>query len=157
MFNHVPNLSVTIRKSIEENSELKKQLADYLKEKVATIKKDILSHVVEKNGVKLLLFKGDGNLEAFKDVAFQIKGEFSSDEKVLFMAGLEDHEKCGLVIMLSDSLVAEGLHAAKLIKEGSAFIQGGGGGQAHFATAGGKNKEGLNMAIETMLKAAGLN
>lgn len=157
MFNNVPNLSVTIRKSIEENSELKKQLADYLKEKVATIKKHMLSHVVERNGVKLLLFKGNGNIEAFKDVAFQVKGEFSFDEKVLFLAGIEDHEKCGLVVMLSDSLVAEGLSAAKLIKEGSTFIQGGGGGQPHFATAGGKNKGGLNTAIDTILEAAGLN
>ena len=157
MFNNVPNLSVTIKKSIEENSELKKQLADYLKEKVASVKKQILSHAVDRRGVKLLVYKGNGNAEAFKDVAFQIKGEFSSDEKVFFVAGIEDHEKCGLLIMLSDALVTEGLSATTLIKEGAKHIQGGGGGQPHFATAGGKNKEGLSPAIDAILEAAGLN
>lgn len=157
MFNNVPNLSVTIKKSIEENAELKKQLADYIKEKVAAMKKFILSHAVERNGVKLLLYKGNGDIEAFKNIAFQIKGEIGNDEKACFIAGLEDPEKCGLVIMLSDSLVADGLNAAKLIKEGARFIQGGGGGQAHFATAGGKNSDGLSQAIDAILDAAGLN
>ena len=156
MFNNVPNLSVTIRKSIEENAELRKQLSDYLKERVATIKKSMLSHAVERNGVKLLFFKGNGSLEAFKDVAFQIKGELSPEEKVFFIAGLEDHEKCGLVIMLSDLLMADGLNATTLIKEGARYIQGGGGGQPHFATAGGKNKDGLSQAIDAILEAAGL-
>jgi alanyl-tRNA synthetase len=157
MFNNVPNLSVTIRKSIEENVELKKQLADYLKEKIASLKKMILSRAVDRNGVKLLLFKGDSHLEAFKDIAFQIKGEFSVEEKIFFIAGVEDNEKCGLVIMLSDSLIADGLNAAKLIKEGAKYIRGGGGGQPHFATAGGKNKDGLNRAINAILDAAGLS
>ncbi|MDR1114842.1 MAG: alanine--tRNA ligase [Tannerella sp.] len=156
MFNNVPNLSVTIKKSIEENTELKKQLADYLKEKVASLKKHVLSNALDRNGVKLLSFKGSGNLEAFKDVAFQIKGDFSTEEKIFFIAGIEDHEKCGLVIMLSDSLIAEGFNAANLIKEGAKYIQGGGGGQPHFATAGGKNKDGLSRAIDAILNAAGL-
>jgi alanyl-tRNA synthetase len=157
IFNNVPNLSATIRKAIEENVELKKQLADYLKEKIAALKKMILSHAVDRNGIQFLSFKGNGSLEAFKDIAFQIKGEFSVEEKVFFIAGIEDNEKCGLVIMLSDSLTANGLNAAKLIKEGAKYIQGGGGGQPHFATAGGKNKDGLNRAIEAILNAAGLS
>jgi alanyl-tRNA synthetase len=157
MFNNVPNLSLTIRKSIEENADLRKQLADYLKEKVTTLKNYMLSHTVEKNGVKLLSFKGKGDLETFKDVAFRIKGEFPANEKVFFIAGIEDHDKCGLVIMLSNPLVAEDLNAAKLIKEGTKYIQGGGGGQSHFATAGGKNSAGLDQAINAILEAAGLN
>jgi alanyl-tRNA synthetase len=156
MFNNVPNLSMTIKKSIEENTELRKQLTDYLKEKVASLKKTILSHAVDKNGVKLLSFKGNGNLDVFKDIAFQIKGEFSADEKVFFIAGIEDNGKCGLIIMLSDSLVADELNAAILIKEGAKYIQGGGGGQPHLATAGGKNKDGLSRAIDAILDAAGL-
>ena len=151
MFNNVPNLSATIKKSIEENTELKKQLADYLKEKVASIKTFILSQAVERDGVKILSFTGNGNMEAFKDVAFQIRGEFSGDEKVMFVAGIDDADKCGLVVMLSDSMVADGYNAATLIREGAKHIQGGGGGQPHFATAGGKNKDGLNAAIEAIL------
>ncbi|MDR1382194.1 MAG: alanine--tRNA ligase [Tannerella sp.] len=156
MFNNVPNLSMTIKKSIAENVELRKQLTEYLKEKVASLKTAILSHAVERNGVKLLMFKGGSNLEAFKDIAFQIKGEFPVEEKVFFIAGIEDNEKCGLVVMLSDSLVAGGLNATSLIREGAKYIQGGGGGQPHFATAGGKNKDGLDRAIDAILDAAGL-
>jgi len=150
MFNNVPNLQATIKKSIEENTELKKQLADYLKEKAASIKKIILAQAVERNGVKILKYRGNGNIEAFKSIAFQIKNDFSGDEKVLFVAGIEDNEKCGLVVMASDALVAGGVDAAKLIREGAKHIRGGGGGQPHFATAGGKNKDGLNTAMEAI-------
>ena len=152
MFNNVPNLPVTIKKSIEENVELKKQLADYMKDKVASIKKNILSQAIERNGIKLLTFKGLGNIDLFKDVAFKLRSEFMGDEKVVFVAGLEDPEKCGLVVMLSDSLVACGLNAAKLIREGAKLIQGGGGGQPHFATAGGKNKDGISAAMDTIIQ-----
>jgi alanyl-tRNA synthetase len=152
MFNNVPNLAATIRKSIEENVELKKQVTEYLKEKLATIKQKILSHATERNGVKYLVYKGEGSADAFRDIAFQLRGEFTGDEKVFFVAGIEDRDKCGLVVMLSDSLVADGLNAATLIREGSKHIQGGGGGQPHFATAGGKNKDGLQAAIDAILK-----
>ena len=157
MFNNVPNLAATIRKSIEENAELKKQLTDYIKEKVASMKKYILSQATDKNGIKLLVYNGSGNLDAFKDVAFQIKGEYTGNEKLCFVAGIEDSDKCGLVVMLSDSLIKDGLDASKLIREGAKHIQGGGGGQPHFATAGGKNKDGLGAAINAILDAAGLN
>jgi len=152
MFNNVPNLAATIRKSIEENVELKKQVTEYLKEKLATIKQKILSHATERNGIKYLVYKGEGSADAFRDIAFQLRGEFTGDEKVFFVAGIEDRDKCGLVVMLSDSLVADGLNAATLIREGSKHIQGGGGGQPHFATAGGKNKDGLQAAIDAILK-----
>jgi len=157
MFNNVPNLSATIRKSIEENTELRKQLTDYIKEKAASIKMNILSHAVDKNGIKLLVFSGPGDLDTYKNIAFQIKGEFTNNAKVFFVAGIEDNDKCGLVIMISDSLVQEGFDASKLIKEGAKHIQGGGGGQPHFATAGGKNNDGLGVAINAVLEAAGLS
>ena len=156
MFNNVPNLAVTIRKSIEENSELKKQLGEYMKEKAASIKQRILSHAIERNGVKLFVFNGEGNLDIFKDIAFQIKGENPKDERACFIAGIEDHDKCGLIVALSDALVADGWDASRLVKSGAKHIQGGGGGQPHFATAGGKKKDGLNAAVETILEEAGL-
>ena len=157
MFNNVPNLQATIQKSIEENAELKKQLADYLKEKVASMKKIILSQAIDRNGVKILEYRGTGNMEAFKNIAFQLRSEFTSNERVLFVSGIDENEKCSLVVMVSDALVAEGIDAAKLIREGAKHISGGGGGQAHFATAGGKNKEGLGAAINAIFEAAGLN
>ena len=156
MFNNVPNLAQTIRKSIEENAELKKQVSDYVKEKVQQLKKELIAKAVERHGVKLIVFRGEASVEAIKDLAFQIKGESNTDEKVFFVAGIKDADKCALTVMLSDPLVAEGMNAGKLVKDAAKLIQGGGGGQPHFATAGGKNPDGLAQAIEHILEAAGL-
>ena len=156
MFNNVPNLSQTIKKAIEENAELKKQVGDYLKEKVQQLKKDLIAKAVERNGVKVVVFRGEANVDAIKDLAFQIKGESNTDEKVFFVAGIKDGEKCALMVMLSEQLVSEGLNAGKLVKDAAKLIQGGGGGQPHFATAGGKNVAGLGEAVEHILDAAGL-
>jgi len=156
LFNNVPNLAQTIRKSIEENAELKKQVSDYVKEKVAMLKKELIAKAVERHGVKVVVFRGEANVDAIKDLAFQIKGESNSDEKVFFVAGIKDGAKCALMVMLSESLVAEGLNAGKLVKDAAKLIQGGGGGQAHFATAGGKNSDGLAQAVEQILEAADL-
>lgn len=156
LFNNVPNLAQTIRKSIEENAELKKQVSDYVKEKVAMLKKELIAKAVERRGVKVVVFRGEANVDAIKDLAFQIKGESNSDEKVFFAAGIKDGAKCALMVMLSEPLVAEGLNAGKLVKDAAKLIQGGGGGQAHFATAGGKNSDGLAQAVEQILEAADL-
>ena len=156
LFNNVPNLAQTIRKSIEENAELKKQVSDYVKEKVAMLKKELIAKAVERHGVKVVVFRGEANVDAIKDLAFQIKGESNSEEKVFFVAGIKDGAKCALMVMLSEPLVAEGLNAGKLVKDAAKLIQGGGGGQAHFATAGGKNSDGLAQAVEQILEAADL-
>lgn len=156
LFNNVPNLAQTIRKSIEENAELKKQVSYYVKEKVAMLKKELIAKAVERRGVKVVVFRGEANVDAIKDLAFQIKGESNSDEKVFFVAGIKDGAKCALMVMLSEPLVAEGLNAGKLVKDAAKLIQGGGGGQAHFATAGGKNSDGLAQAVEQILEAADL-
>lgn len=154
LLGNMPNIAQAIRKSIEENSEMKKQLEDYVKEKAGQLKKEIVAKAVEKNGVKLMTFVGKGNMEAMKDVAFQIKGE--TKDSFMFVAGIIDDAKCSLMVMLSDDLVAEGLNAGKLVKEAAKHIQGGGGGQPHFATAGGKNVNGLTIAIDAVIEAAGL-
>lgn len=156
MFNNVPNLALTIRKSIEENAELKKQINDYVKEKVQHLKKELIANAQEKNGVKVIVFKGNANVEVIKDLAFQIKGEAPMDGKVFFVGGIKDGAKCALMVALSEGLVKEGLHAGKLVKDAAKHIQGGGGGQPHFATAGGKNPEGLDVAVDSILESAGL-
>lgn len=156
LFNNVPNLAQTIRKSIEENAELKKQVSEYIKEKVQTLKKELIAKAVVRNGVKLIVFKGEASVDAIKDLAFQIKGEAQSEEKVFFVAGIKDGAKCALMVSISDSLVKEGLNAGKLVKDASKLIQGGGGGQPYFATAGGKNADGIDAAVDAILKAAEL-
>ena len=156
MFNNVPNLAHTIRKSIEENAELKKQVAEYIKEKVQQLKKELIEKAEERNGVKVIVFKGEISVDAIKDVAFQIKGEAQKDGKVFFVGGIKDGNKCALMVAMSEPLVADGLNAGKLVKDAAKFIQGGGGGQPHFATAGGKNPDGISEAVDAVLEAAGL-
>ncbi len=156
MFNNVPNLEQTIRKSIEENAELKKQVNEYIHERAQELKKKLIAGAIVRNGVKLVIFKGKAQIETIKDLAFQLKGEMPAGEKVFFVGAIKDGEKCALMISLSDPLVAEGLNAGKLVKDAAKLIQGGGGGQPHFATAGGKNADGLDAAVDQILHAAGL-
>lgn len=153
MFNNVPNLSQTIRKSIEENAELKKEVEGYVKERLQRLKQHILDSVVERNGVKYLILKGvNGRMENIKDMAFQLKGELPANEKICFIAGFQEGEKASLIVFLTEPLIAEGLNAATLVREAAKCIQGGGGGQPHFATAGGKNPEGIAAAVDMIVR-----
>ena len=154
LMNNMPNISQAIRKSIEENSDMKKQIDEYVREKAGRLKKEIVAKAIERKGVKLMSFIGKGQTDAMKDVAFQIKGEVK--DSFLFVAGIIDEAKCTLMVMMSDDLVADGLNAGKLVKDAAKHIQGGGGGQPHFATAGGKNIDGLTIAVNEVIKAAGL-
>ena len=155
MMNNIPNLAQAIKKTIEESSELKKQVGEFLKEKAVELKKRLIDEAPEKLGVKVIVFRGGGSSEIMKDVAFQIRGEVKG--KFLFVAGVDEGAKCQLQVMISDELVAEGLDASKLIKSGAQFIKGGGGGQPHYATAGGKDVNGLADAVNAIVEAAGLN
>ena len=154
MFNNMPNLTQAIRKSIEENAEMKKQLEDYIKEKAGVLKQHIIAKASDRHGVKLMQFVGKSNPDAMKDVAFQIRGEVK--DSFIFVAGIVDEAKCQIMVMLSDDLVADGLNAGKLVKDAAVHIQGGGGGQPHFATAGGKNIDGISIAVDAVIEAAGL-
>lgn len=152
LFNNVPDLGTTIRKFIEENAGLKKQVEDYMKEKSIAIKQHLLQSIEEVNGVKLIRLNAQMPAETVKNIAFQLRGEIT--ENLFFVAGSEEGGKPLLTVMLSDNLVEGGLNAGKLVKEAAKLIQGGGGGQAHFATAGGKNAEGLAIAIEKVIELA---
>jgi alanyl-tRNA synthetase len=154
MMNNVPNLKETVFKVVEENGELKKELAGYVRDRMITLKKHLLDAAVDRNGVKLLVYRGEGSLDMLKEMAFQLKGEIH--DSFCLIAGIEEKDKCALMVMLGDQLVTSGLNAAQLVKEAAKHIQGGGGGQPYFATAGGKNANGLNQAIETVLELAGL-
>lgn len=151
LMNHMPNLAQAMKKSIEENAEMKKQIEDYIREKSMRLKEEIVAKASESNGIKVMQFVGKANADAMKNVAFQIKAE--TTDSFVFVAGIIDDNKCTLMLMLSDDLVKEGLHAGKIVKEAAKHIQGGGGGQPHFATAGGKNMEGLSIAVGAVKEA----
>ena len=154
LFNNAPDLAGTIRKYIEENAGLKKQMEDFMREKEAQIKERLLKNMQEIHGIKVIKICAPIPAESIKNIAFQLRGEIT--ENLCFVAGTINEGKPMLTVMLSDNLVAGGLKAGNLVKEAAKLIQGGGGGQPHFATAGGKNIDGLNAAIEKVLELAGI-
>ena len=155
LFNNAPDLKVAIRKYIDENAGLKKQMEDYMKEKSIAIKERLLENAKNINGIKLITMNNMPiPADVVKNIAFQLRGEIT--ENMLFVAGTVDNEKPLLTVMVSDNLVKDGINAGQIVREAAKLIQGGGGGQPHFATAGGKNTDGLNAAIEKVIELAGL-
>ncbi|HPW71956.1 MAG TPA: alanine--tRNA ligase [Bacteroides graminisolvens] len=154
LFNNAPDLANAIRKYIDENAGLKKQVDEFMKEKEAQIKQTLLKNIQEINGIKVIKTCMPIPAEAIKNIAFQLRGEIT--ENLFFIAGTVDAQKPLLTVMLSDNLVAGGLNAGKLVKDAAKLIQGGGGGQAHFATAGGKNVDGLHAAVDKVIELAGI-
>ena len=155
LFNNAPDLSGAIRKYIEENAGLKKQVEDFMKEKEVQLKERLLKEMKEVNGVKVIKFCAPGiPADMVKNIAFQLRGQIA--DNLFFVAGTAFEGKPMLTVMLSDNLVPGGLKAGNLVKEAAKQIQGGGGGQPHFATAGGKNADGLNAAVEKVLELAGI-
>ena len=155
LFNNAPDLKVAIRKYIDENAGLKKQMEDYMKEKSIAIKERLLENAKNINGIRLITMNNMPiPADVVKNIAFQLRGEIT--ENMLFVAGTVDNEKPLLTVMASDNLVKDGINAGQIVREAAKLIQGGGGGQPHFATAGGKNTDGLNAAIEKVIELAGL-
>ena len=152
LFNNSPQLMTAIRKTLEENAELGKQVGEYIREQIAEKKRQLLEKRVEVGGVRLFLVEKDVPAEVVKDIAFQIAGELH--EPFVFIAACVGpfSSKPSLTLMISKDLVeSRGWNASQLLRSAAKHIQGGGGGQPHFATAGGKNVDGLNAAVEELL------
>ena len=154
LFNNSPQLMTAIRKTLEENAELGKQVGEYVREQIAEKKRQLLEKRVEVDGVRLFLVEKDVPAEVVKDIAFQIAGELH--EPFVFIAACVGpiSSKPSLTLMISKDLVeSRGWNASQLLRTAAKHIQGGGGGQPHFATAGGKNVDGLKAAVEELLSA----
>lgn len=153
LFNNAPDLKAAIRKYIEENAGLKKQMEAFMKEKEALVKGKLINNAKDIHGVKVIKAVLPIPADSVKNIAFQLKGEFPTN---LFVAiGSTDNGKPMLTVAVSEDLVAIGINAGKLVREAAKLIQGGGGGQAHFATAGGKNADGLSAAVDKLIELAG--
>ncbi len=151
MLNNVPDVLQGIQRLMSENDEMKKQVQEFLKEKSEQLRQWIIEKREELNGITLFRVELPvGMPDVVKDIAFQLKAQYP--EKMLFVAGIQLNGKPSLTVMLSDDLVAEGMHAGNMVREAAKLIQGGGGGQPHFATAGGKNADGLHAAMEAIVQ-----
>ena len=155
LFNNVPDLKIAIHRAIEENSELKKKVEEAAKETTARLKDALAKSAIEINGVKVISGVYKASSSVMKDIAFQLRGEIK--DNLLFICGSSDGNKPTLTVMISDNLVKDhGLNASKMIREAAKLIQGGGGGQPHFATAGGKNVDGLGEAVNKLIEFANI-
>lgn len=151
LLNNAPNLTQTLRKFFEENSEMKKKMEEYVKEKVVQIKESLIKKKQTINGIDTFILKGSIPADVVKDIAFQLKGQYP--QNIVFIGATDAENKPLLTLMLSDDLVKDHqLNASQIIRDAAKHIQGGGGGQPHFATAGGKNLDGLTKALDEILE-----
>ena len=149
LFNNAPNLIQAIHKAIDENTELRKQAEEDVKEKMADMKERMLKTAENVNGLKLIRFCGPMPADAVKGIAFMLRNEVT--EGLAFVAATKDNDKPLLTVMFSNDVVADGKNASAVVREAAKLIQGGGGGQPYFAQAGGKNAEHLSDALEKMV------
>lgn len=130
----------------EENTQLKKQVEQLLADKKKALKQELKAKISTKNGINFLIEEVDLDANGMKDISFQLAGELDS---VIVVLGAKLDEKALLSCYISKELAEEKeLNAGQIVRELGKFIQGGGGGQAFFATAGGKNPEGITNALK---------
>jgi alanyl-tRNA synthetase len=150
LFNNAPDLMSTIQKAIAENKELQAQVAEFTAQKAQEFKKSLIEQAQTINGVKVIKGVLPIDAQSAKDMAFQLRTQFP--EQLLVAIACAPDGKPLLTVALSDDLVKEGKNAGQLVREAAKLMQGGGGGQAHFATAGGKNSEGMKAAVDKVIE-----
>jgi len=151
LLNNTPDLLNAIKKSVDENNELKKQLEVFMHEKIMSLRDKLVNEATMVNGIKIISYQSDLSADAIKTLAFQIRNVVT--EKLFFVAGSVHEGKPSITVLLSDDLVAGGLNAVNIARDAAKEIQGGGGGQPFFASAGGKNAAGIQKAVGKALEA----
>lgn len=154
-FNNAKDITAVIKKTIEENDGLKKQVEGYVKEQLSVLRDKLIAGAVEQQGVRLVqsVIPTAVAPDAVKDLAFQIAGMLP--ENTLCVLGSTYEGKPLLTVMISKDLVANRqLNAGALVREAAKLIKGGGGGAPHFATAGGKDANGLEEAVKKVIALA---
>jgi len=155
LFNNAKDLKATIEKSISENSALKKQVEGFRQQTVDRTAKTLAERAQEVNGVKVVKAVLPVDPASAKDIVFKVRELIP--ENLVCVLGSRHDDRPLLSVMFSDDMVKDhNLNAGKLIREAAKLIQGGGGGQPHYAQAGGKNVDGLSAAVDMVLKLAAL-
>ena len=155
LFNNAKDLEGVVRKYIEEHDSMKKEIESFHAQAVERMKEKLLKEVRTVNGVSLVRAVLPLEPASAKDLAFKLREAIP--DNLLAVIGSVAHEKPSLTLMLSDTLVKEhGLNAGQMVREAAKLMQGGGGGQPHYAQAGGKNPDGLNAAVDKVIALANL-
>ena len=155
MLKNPKDLEKAIDDLLTKNQQLTKEIEQFQREQAKSVTSELKSKITDINGIHFLGEVVSMDANSVKDILFQLKGETANFVGVI---GNTEGEKCGLSLIISDDLVESNKwNAAQFIREVSSHIQGGGGGQPFFATAGGKNSNGLPTAIEALKKGLGLS
>ena len=154
-FNNAKDLQATIVKYIEEHDSMKKEIESFQTARIASLSKELVEKGRIVNGVKVVTAKAPIAPDAAKDLVFKVRE--LCPENLVCVVGSVFNEKPMLNVMLSDDMVKDhGLNAGQLVREAAKLMQGGGGGQPHFASAGGKNPDGLSAAIDKVIELCNL-
>ena len=152
LFNNVPNILQAIKKTIDDNAVLKKKMEDFMHEKTMNMRNTLLERAANINDVKVIKHIGEDSPELYKNMVPLLKGKFA-DTKFAFIIGTVYEGKPSLILFLSQPMIDAGFNASTIVREAAKEIQGGGGGQAFMATAGGKNADGIQIAIDKIVEA----
>ena len=154
LFNNAPDLTSAITKAIKENAQLKKDVEAFMVEKLELYRDKLIARAEDYHDIKLVRITGDVEPGMIRGVLPLLKGRFT-DVKFALVGATQWEGKPMISVFLSQPLVEAGHNAGQMIKSAAKHIQGGGGGQPQMATAGGRNAEGLQEAMEEMLAALG--
>ena len=154
-FNNAKDLQNAILKYIGEHDAMKKEIEKFQSQMVERLKNDLINHAKEVNGIKVISTILPISPDAAKDLVFKIREAIP--EKLIAVVGSTANNKPLLSVMFSEDMVKEhSLNAGKIIREAAKLIKGGGGGQPHYAQAGGKDIEGIHAAVDKVIELVNL-
>ena len=154
LLNNAPDAIAALQKSLTENADLKKQVDDFMKQRIAILSKQVVNEAKQENGMTIVTLTGERIPDVVKGVALTVKADCPT--QTAFLAATQFEGKPMLTVMLSEDIVKSGKKAGDIVRGAAKCIQGGGGGQPHFAQAGGRNPQGLDDAMTAMRQALGL-
>ena len=154
LLNNAPDAIAALQKSLTENADLKKQVDDFMKQRIAILSKQVVNEAKQENGMTIVTLTGERIPDVVKGVALTVKADCPT--QTAFLAATQFEGKPMLTVMLSEDIVKSGKKAGDIVRGAAKCIQGGGGGQPHFAQAGGRNPQGLDDAMVAMRQALGL-
>ncbi|MBQ8099861.1 MAG: alanine--tRNA ligase [Paludibacteraceae bacterium] len=150
LFNNAPDLAGAIRKAIDENAGLKKEVEQYMQEKMTVMRDKLVEKAQDVNGVKLVRLEGEQNPDMIRGVLPLLRGRFTN-VRFAVVGATQWQGRPMVSVFLSQPLIDGGLNAGNLVKAAAKHIQGGGGGTPFMATAGGKNPDGLDAAMQEII------
>ena len=155
LFNNAKDLKGVLEKYIAEHDAMKKDIESFQAQAVERTKQTLIDRAIDVNGTKVVRAILGFEANFAKDLVFKIRESIPNN--LVCVIGTTGGNKPLLSVMLSEDMVKEhGLNAGQMVREAAKLIQGGGGGQPHYASAGGKNIDGLNAAIDKVIELANL-